>query len=515
MAKEAEDTPGEQDEKPMPESPFSPHDSEIVAIEERENWTLQLSLTKDEMKCFASVAPKGSGNGLIKSEDVVTIMQDARVTEGIDMPSIKALCAAACDGKTVEHMVVARTDPALPGEDGWLEFKVRLGPEYDGPQDFVEDEEGRIDLYTLNLFTCIKPDQCVAILHPPEPGEESLTVTGRALSPKPGTPANVKIGDGCHLNEDNEVISDISGRAEFNDGVISVSEDYNVTGDVDLNVGNIHFPGNVNVSGDVLDDFDITTEKDITIKGTVGACYLNAGGNISVGGISGQYHAYIKCEGDLHARYINAAHVECMGDVVVANEIRNSTVKSAGAIMVKNGQISGGEFVALRGIEAKLIGAEAGAHTYLHSGVYFPENDRLSFLKAQKKSIKQQKEFIDRCIGPLERKAKVSNASDAHSKRLEILLERQQTLDKTDKEVRAELKDFVLTEHGGNPKINVHRLIKEKVEIRLENVFEHIRLDQYGPLSIIPNVLTGTLSFNEFSPLEVNASDMEPVEEED
>jgi hypothetical protein len=147
--------------------------------------------------------------------------------------------------------------------------------------------------------------------------------------------------------------------------------------------------------------------------------------------------------------------------------------------------------------------------------VYFPENDRLSFLKAQKKSIKQQKEFIDRCIGPLERKAKVSNASDAHSKRLEILLERQQTLDKTDKEVRAELKDFVLTEHGGNPKINVHRLIKEKVEIRLENVFEHIRLDQYGPLSIIPNVLTGTLSFNEFSPLEVNASDMEPVEEED
>jgi hypothetical protein len=40
-------------------------------------------------------------------------------------------------------------------------------------------------------------------------------------------------------------------------------------------------------------------------------------------------------------------------------------------------------------------------------------------------------------------------------------------------------------------------------------------MDQYGPLSIIPNIMTGTLSFNEFSPLEVNAADMEPVGEED
>lgn len=239
-------------------------------------------------------------------------------------------------------MVVAHTEPPVPGEDGWLELKVRLGSGFDGPAEFVEDEEGRVDLYTLNLFTCITPDQLVARLHPPQLGQDGITVTGRTIEAHPGDPADVKIGSGVHLNENNEVISEISGRAEYHDGVISVSEDYNVHGDVDLHVGNITFPGNVSITGDVLDDFDISSEKDIHVKGTVGACYLKAGGSISVGGISGQYHAYIKCEGNLEARYINGAYVECMGDVVVANEIRNSTIKSAGAILVKNGQISGG-----------------------------------------------------------------------------------------------------------------------------------------------------------------------------
>ncbi|MDY0292303.1 MAG: FapA family protein [Desulfuromonadaceae bacterium] len=514
MPKDPKHTPAAQEKKNTPVSPFSPFDGEIITIEEREDWILQLALSHDEMECRASVAPKGAGKGLIKPDEVLALMQDARITEGIETKKIKELCVAACEGKTVEHMVVAHTDPPVSGADGWLEVKVRLGPGFDGPQEFVEDEDGRVDLYTLNLFTCIKPGQQVAKLHLPQPGQDGTTVTGKVLEAQPGTPAIVKIGAGVYLNDNNEVISEISGRAEYSEGTISVSEDYNVHGDVDLRVGNINFPGNVNISGDVLDDFDITTEKNITVKGTVGSCYLNAGGNISVGGISGQYHAYVKCDGDLHARYINGAYVECMGDVVIANEIRNSTVKSAGAILVKNGQISGGEFVALKGIEAKIIGAAAGARTFLTSGVYFPERDRLTFLKTQKKSIKHQQEFIERCIGPLEQKTKAPSSSSAHGKRLEILLERQQVLAQMDKEVRSELKDFVVGEHEGNAKINIHRLIKEKVEIRLENVLELIRLDQYGPLSIIPNILTGTLSFNEFSPLEVNAADMEPVEED-
>ncbi|MDY0212231.1 MAG: FapA family protein [Desulfuromonadaceae bacterium] len=510
MSDRKKHTPEQQDHAAS-QSPFIPPvDGEIVHLEETDVWTLQLVLSTDEMQCIASVAPKNADEGLIEPEQILTRMKEARIVEGIDMEQIKRLCALACEGKMVEQVVVAHTEPATPGEDGWLELQVRLGSGMDGQQEFVEDEHGRIDLYTLDLFTCIQPQQRVAWLHPPQPGHDSVTVTGRTLKAEPGTPANVKMGVGVHLNDANEVVSDISGRAEFSDGIISVSEDYNIHGDVDLRVGNISFPGNVNISGDVLDDFDISSDKDIMVKGTVGSCYLKSGGNISVGGISGQYDTYVKCAGNLEARYINGAYIECMGNVIVANEIRNSTVKSAGTIMVTNGQISSGEFIALKGIEAKIIGAAAGAPTALTSGVYFPESDRLKFLKAQKQSVKKQNEFIRRCIGPLEKKAAGSENS-VHGKRLEILLERLEVLQEMDKDVRAELANFVMSERAGNPKINVHRVIKEKVEIRLENVHEQIRMDQYGPLSIIPDVLNGILSFNEFSPLAVNAAEMEPV----
>lgn len=394
-----------------------------------------------------------------------------------------------------------------------MELKVRLGHGIDAPLEFAEDERGRVDLYTLDLFTCINPGQQIAVIHPPGIGRESATVTGKTLVPKPGNPAAVRVGDGVTLRDDNSIVSEISGRAEYNDGLISVSEDYNIHGDVDLSVGNIKFPGHVNVSGDVLDDFDITSDKNISVKGTVGACYLSAGGDVKVGGIAGQHEAYIKCRGNLEANYINGARIECMGDVIVANEIRNSTVKSAGRIMVKNGQISGGEFIALKGIEAKIIGAAAGAQTVMTSGVYFPEEDRLMFLKAQKKSIKQQKEFIQRCIGPLEQKVSESKGEgSAQEKRLEILNERLELLEQMDKEVRQELSNFILQEHDGNAKINVQHLLKEKVEIRLENVTEWVRTDYYGPLSIIADKLNLALSFNTYSPLEINAADMEPEE---
>ncbi len=504
----------EPQESAAPHNPFIPFDGEIVHLEETDDWTLQLVLSADEMRCVASIMPKYAAEGLIEPEQVLTRMQDARITEGIDTEQIKQLCAKACEGEMVEHVVVACAQPPTPGKDGWLELKVRLGSEQDEMQEFVEDEHGRIDLYTLNLFTCIQPEQKVAKLHTPQAGEDSVTVTGRIIKAEPGTPANIKLGTGVHLSDANEVVADISGRAEFNDGIISVNVDYNIEGDVDLRVGNINFPGNVNINGDVLDDFDIISEKDINVKGTVGSCYLKSGGNISVGGISGQYDTYVECAGNLEARYINGAHVECMGDVIVTNEIRNSTVKSAGTIMVKNGQISSGEFVALKGIEAKIIGAAAGAPTLLTSGIYFPESDRLAFLKAQKQSIKKQNEFIQRCIGPLEKKAAGSENS-VHGKRLEILLERLSLLEQMDIEVREELNGFVMVERAGNPKINVHRVIKEKVEIRLENVHEQIMLEQYGPLSIIPDVMGGILSFNEFSPLEISAADMKPVEHEE
>ncbi|OQY19668.1 MAG: hypothetical protein B6I36_03555 [Desulfobacteraceae bacterium 4572_35.1] len=282
-----------------------------------------------------------------------------------------------------------------------------------------------------------------------------------------------------------------------------------------MQVGNINFPGRTNIRGDVLDNFDIYSQKGIVIAGAVGSCHLISDGDITVGSMSGNNDGLIRCNGNLKANYLNGATIECMGSVTVSNEIRNCIIKSADTIMVKNGVISGGECIALNGIEAKDIGATAGVITKLQSGVYFPETDRLQLLKTQQKSISIQKQFIQRSLGSLDiKKVKNSSVAEALQKRLEILTERLEILEELGEKVKQELNDFVFEDYENNAKINVHRRLKEKVIISLETITEEIRFEHSGPLSVVADVPNGMLRFCEMTPLSIQAEDAEWEEEE-
>jgi len=231
--------------------------------------------------------------------------------------------------------------------------------------------------------------------------------------------------------------------------------------------------------------------------------------------MSGNNDGLIRCNGNLKANYLNGATIECMGSVTVSNEIRNCIIKSADTIMVKNGVISGGECIALNGIEAKDIGATAGVITKLQSGVYFPETDRLQLLKTQQKSISIQKQFIQRSLGSLDiKKVKNSSVAEALQKRLEILTERLEILEELGEKVKQELNDFVFEDYENNAKINVHRRLKEKVIISLETITEEIRFEHSGPLSVVADVPNGMLRFCEMTPLSIQAEDAEWEEEE-
>ena len=331
------------------------------------------------------------------------------------------------------------------------------------------------------------------------------------MPPILGKEPEIRLGSGVRVEEDGTLfISEISGRAELVDNILSVSEDYIVHGDVDLHVGNINFPGFTQVSGDVLDSFDIRSLKGIEVTGAVGACHLISDGDITIGSMSGRNDGLIRCGGNLTTNYLNGVTVECMGTVTVRNEIRNCIIKSAEIIMVKDGVISGGNCVALRGIEAKDVGAEAGATTKLRSGVYFPDEDLLQMLKNQQKSITIQNQFIKQSLGPLDKQAeKDSTTTGAVKKRLKILRERQELLKEMQQEVKQQLNNFIIEDHDSNAKINVHRRLKEKVVISLDAVTEEGRLEHHGPLSVVADATNGILRFCDMTPLNIHAEDAE------
>lgn len=481
----------------------------IVYEQELDDYNVQLTISDDEMFANLSLYPTKPKEALIDAQGIINILDKNGIVDGYQMETIKKLCFDACKGKKQTSVLVAATYPPVPGKDGWLEPLIRTTEST--ATEFTEKEDGKLDLYTLNLFTCVDPEQKIALLHPPELGEPSSTVTGKIISPLMGKELEIHLGSGVRFGDDGtSFVSEISGRAELIENTISVSEDYIVHGDVDLNVGNINFPGFTQVSGDVLDHFDILALKGIEITGAAGSCHLKSDGDITLGSMSGKGDGLIRCGGNLTANYLNDVIVECMGTVTVKYEIRNCIIKSAGKVIVEQGVISGGQITALEGIEAKDIGAEAGTVTKLRSGVYFPEEDQLQTLKMQQQSIAIQNKFIKQSLGPLSAQSKKDNsATGAVQKRLEILQQRLDLLITLQKDVKDQLNSFVFEEHEGNAKINVHRRLKERVTISLDMVTEEIRHEHQGPLSVIADATNGILRFCDMTPLTVNAEVME------
>ncbi len=499
-------------------SPFGETPGNVVHEEHTEEYSLQISVAEDEMSAMISLIPLAEKDVEISPQHVLSALSQAGIEDGVDLPAVEEMCRLASKRKAQRHVVVASTEPPEPGADAWLEVLIRTGADHN--IQLEENEEGKLDLYTLNLFTSVEPDEEIAILHPAEYGQGSSTVTGKVLAPIQGKELEIRLGGGVRVEDGGRrFIAELCGRVDYSENTLSVSEDYIIHGDVDLEVGNINFPGYTRVRGDVLDSFDIRSIKGIEIGGAVGNSYLITDGDVTIGSMSGREEGLIRCGGSLKANYLNGVTVECMGDVVVANEIRNCTIKSAGAVLIKNGVISGGECVALNGIEAKDIGATAGVVTRLSSGVYFPETDRLQMLKAKQKSLTIQNEFINHCLGPLKKKAaKEKNDDSATKKRLSILLERLDLVKKMQVVAKQELNGFVFEDHDGNAKINVQRRVREKVVISLDSVTEEIRFEQFGPLSIVADTLNNRLYFGEYSPLTVHADDMvieEPEQDEE
>lgn len=481
----------------------------IVLEEQTADYSLQVILAQDEMSASVNLTPLKGKDSSISVNNITEALHRAGIVDGVDMRTVDTLCQNACSGKEQQNIIVATTFPPQPGPDGWIEPLIKT--KSTAADELVEDETGRIDLYTLNLFTSVKIGQQIAILHPPALGEASSTVTGKVLAPLMGKELEIRLGSGVRV-EDNgtSFISEIAGRADLSDNIISVSEDYIVHGDVDLEVGNISFPGYTNIRGDVLDHFDIYSQKGITVAGAVGSCHLITDGNVTIGSMSGLDGGLIRCGGNLKANYLNGITVECMGSVTVAYEIRNCIIKSADVIMIKNGVVSGGECVALNGIEAKDIGAEAGVLTKLTSGVYFPEEDRLQQLKTQQKNIAIQNQVIKNILGPLANKAqRDTSCTGAVKKRLEILAERIEILKVLQQEVKRELDAFIFEEYDSNAKINVHNRLKEKVVITLQDVTEEIRHELQGPISVVADVTNGKLHFCGMSPLTVKAEEID------
>lgn len=484
--------------------------TKLISEVNEDAYDLRVESHLGELECRVSITVHDTNNSITPAE-LINLLKMLDISEALDLEKLAIFCTDAANGDDPKNFLLASGIEPTPGNDGYFELFVDTG---DDDVELEEDDQGRVNFKNIQAFTNVQPEQLIGTIYPPERGTAGKTITGLPIPAPLGQPARLIAGEGVEIRTDGtEAVAVKAGRVTFENNILAIVEEFVVSGNVDLKVGHISFNGFVEIKGDVLDDFNIKATKGISVSGAVGACQLISDGPVTIGSMAGMGFGLIRCKGDLTARYLNHVTVECWGDVHVANEIRNATIKSTGSINVATGLITGGQAVALEGIEAKLFGSKSGVKTYLTSGVYFPETDRLHFLRTRLKSIAYQLSKISETVPALQKKplAKMRPAlREAIELRINILSERQINITAEQEALSEELGKFKTAGHPTeNAKINVLTSMKEGVVINLGETTEEVKMEINGPVSIIENSQTEGLRQLTHSPLKITAQKLE------
>ncbi len=472
-----------------------------------DTYTLRLEAHNNQLECRASITVDDV-NESISPTDLIAILRNNDITQTVDLEQVAIFCTEAGQGGNPQGFVIAQGVEPINGTDGWFELVVDTGKE---ESELAEDDSGRIDFKSIQTFTNVVPEQQIGTIHPSTDGSPGVSITEAPVPQVKGNPYALIAGKGTIINEDGDkVFATAAGRVVFEKQTISVVEELVISSDVDLSVGHIQFNGFVDIKGDVLDDFNISATKGIHITGAVGDCQLTTEGPVTIGTMAGRGRGKIKCNGDLTARYLNQVNVECWGDVNISHELRNSIVKATGSVKLPKGLVTGGKIIALEGVEAKIVGAATGTKTYITSGVYFPETDRLTFLRTRVKSIADQTKRIKTSLDSLNKKPHAEQRKalrEAIELRIGILTNRHVNLDDESEDLNEELKSFVAGEHPtANPKINVIGSLKEGAQIELGETLLEINNEISGPVSVIEDQENDGLKYLTYSPLIFNAN---------
>lgn len=444
-------------------------------------YSLYLRIPENRLECRCSYVPRDLGS-MITRDELAAILKQYNVREGIDQHAFDDFVVRAAAGQQLVDILLASGTPPVNGDDEYVALAVQPSlVVHEG-----DEEVTNIDMHIVQTFVNVSADDEIGRIIPAGPGTPGRNILGQPVPAQPGKAMKCKVGKNIRVAEDGALlIAAATGRFCQTDAEISVEEEYIVKGDVNFRIGSINFKGVVEVRGDVLDNFDITASKGLTVTGNIGVCNIASEGNITFCGMDGQDKAHIVCGGTLHAHFIHDVMVECAGDVIVDVEIHNCIIKTLGKIIVDKGAISGGTYIARGGIESKKLGSPAAIHTKLQAGVDYHDVELLEKLFA--------------ALTETQNKAKQSQSLT------EIAELRSTSAALTDSIMAIRGKSDEIT----NAKINAKTVVYENVQILLGSITETIKEQKDGPLSIIENSVDGGLRFLPLTSLHVKASAIE------
>ena len=442
-------------------------------------YNLYIRISPDQMKCHCSYIPTDKGSMMTRGE-FETYLRQYNVYEGIDLTALERFAISAAAGKQLVDVLVASGTLPIHGADERMEIKARADDAD------LRNEDGTVNMYRVQTFINVNKDDEIGIVFPAEEGTPGRNILGRSIPPVPGKPMRVKIGRNVRRVDGGRLIASITGRFVQTPFEISVEDEYIVHGNVNFRVGIIDFKGVVDVRGEIRDHFDVKATKGVKVFGNIGACNINTDGNVTFCGMDGRNKGCIIAGGNIYANYLHDVTIECAGDVVVAVEIHNCSIKVLGKVVVDKGAIMGGICIALGGIESKTIGSKSSSTpTILNAGNSYFDLNEINGIMAEMEKV----QWLYDCSVLLSERTKLKEEIEALSDRIVAIRNKEYP--------------------NRNAKINVKHMMHENTQITIGASTEVVKEKISAGTSVIENSLKGGFRYLPFTNLFVRATDIE------
>ncbi|MHC4447264.1 MAG: flagellar assembly protein A, partial [Planctomycetota bacterium] len=157
-----------------------------------------VQVSSDRMKAGVRMYPLNGGEPGLTVADLEVLLREAGVVHGICPDAIRAVIQflASAAGPTDWYVVAQGSNP-IDGEDATLEFLVDAEAHVG-----LEMEDGRIDYRHRRESPPVSTGDLLVRKRPATPGTPGRTVTGEALSPRPGQDRNVLLGENVQASPD-------------------------------------------------------------------------------------------------------------------------------------------------------------------------------------------------------------------------------------------------------------------------------------------------------------------------
>ncbi len=410
-------------------------------VEKVEPYSIFVSISSDYMTASIDIDIKNDEVVLNKA-DIMRALEQKNVVFGVHTHIIDDIVR---ENKSVRDIEIAKGIPIQNGQNGEITYN------FDTERDIhpTINEDGSVDFKNTNFLLPTKRGDVLATRTMPTEGKDGTLVTGKIMKARDGRMVNFKIGKNVEVSEDTmKVISKVDGNIEFSGGTISVKHSLEINGDVGIGTGNIDFAGEVIIRGNVTNGYRVVATENIIVYGVVESAYVEAGKDLTINrGVQGKDGAVLKAGGDITAKFLNGATIECSGSVST-DTIMHSDVICQNSISVegKNGLIVGGNIYSNRFVEAKCIGSRMGTTTFVAVGVTLEMLKRYQDLQGEIETIKKEIDKIKAVMNLLKQRCK-GNPTEADKRKYlksdslkkeheEKLFDLKLELDKLSKEIK-------------------------------------------------------------------------------